>query len=111
MGVACAISKHISKDKEFAPLFVRLALWEYYFKKIAPLDSCFLRLNLPIIVPEVYRSHQEKIMTSKASNKSSAPMTQEAAQRIQSATAKANGGSVPKGSFAARATSSAAKRN
>ena len=50
-------------------------------------------------------------MTSKASNKSSAPMTQEAAQRIQSATAKANGGSVPKGSFAARATSSAAKRN
>lgn len=38
-------------------------------------------------------------------------MTPQAAQRIQSATAKANGGSVPKGSFAARATSSAAKNS
>lgn len=39
----------------------------------------------------------------------SKPMTQEAAARIQSATAKANGGSVPKGSFAAKASSIAAK--
>jgi hypothetical protein len=34
-------------------------------------------------------------------------MSKAAAARIQSATAKANGGSVPKGSFAARAQSSA----
>ena len=37
------------------------------------------------------------------------PMTATAAARIQSATAKANGGSVPKGSFAANAQSVAAK--
>lgn len=37
------------------------------------------------------------------------PMTRAAAARIQSATAKANGGKVPKGSFAAKATSVAAK--
>lgn len=39
----------------------------------------------------------------------STPMTKAAAARIQSATAKANGGVVPKGSFAAKATSAAAK--
>ncbi|MDP5029614.1 MAG: hypothetical protein NWQ54_00480 [Paraglaciecola sp.] len=39
----------------------------------------------------------------------STPMTKAAAARIQSATAKANGGVVPKGSFAAKATSTAAK--
>ncbi len=50
-------------------------------------------------------------MTSKANAKPSIPMTLEAAQRIQSATAKANGSSVPKGSFAARATSSATKNS
>lgn len=37
------------------------------------------------------------------------PMTGSAAARIQSATAKANGGAVAKGSFAARAQSAAAK--
>lgn len=37
------------------------------------------------------------------------PMTSEAAARIQSSVAKQNGGSIPKGSFAARAQSSAAK--
>jgi len=36
-------------------------------------------------------------------------MTPKAAAKIQSATAKANGGSVPKGSFAARAQRAAAK--
>ena len=36
------------------------------------------------------------------------PMTPAAAARIQSATAKANGGSVAKGSFAARAQHTAA---
>ena len=36
------------------------------------------------------------------------PMTPEAARRIQSKTAKANGGVVPKGSFAARAMAAAA---
>lgn len=35
-------------------------------------------------------------------------MSKAAASRIQSATAKANGGSVPKGSFATRAQSAAA---
>lgn len=39
----------------------------------------------------------------------STPMTKAAAARIQSATAKANGRIVPKGSFAAKATSVAAK--
>ncbi|RUM50012.1 MAG: hypothetical protein DSY47_02670 [Hydrogenothermus sp.] len=37
------------------------------------------------------------------------PMTPDAAERIQSATAKANGGVVPKGSFASKAQSAAAK--
>ncbi len=37
------------------------------------------------------------------------PMTPAAASRIQGATAKSNGGSVAKGSFAARAQSAAAK--
>ena len=37
------------------------------------------------------------------------PMTPADAARIQSAMAKANGGAVPKGSFAARAASAAAK--
>lgn len=36
------------------------------------------------------------------------PMTKAAASRIQSATAKQHGGSVPNGSFAARAQSAAA---
>ena len=39
------------------------------------------------------------------------PMTPKAAAKIQSATAKANGGSVPKGSFAARAQRAAAKNS
>jgi hypothetical protein len=50
-------------------------------------------------------------MTSKSNAKPSTPMTAQAAQRIQSATAKAMGGSVPKGSFAARATSTATKNS
>lgn len=36
-------------------------------------------------------------------------MTPKSASRIQSATAKQNGGSVPKGSFASRAQSTAAR--
>lgn len=40
---------------------------------------------------------------------SKSTMNKAAAARIQSATAKANGGTVPKGSFASRATSSANK--
>ncbi|MBU2115942.1 MAG: hypothetical protein KKE94_19435 [Gammaproteobacteria bacterium] len=40
---------------------------------------------------------------------SKTPMTSEAAARIQSTQAKQNGGSVAKGSFTARAQSSAAK--
>lgn len=40
-----------------------------------------------------------------------AKMTKAAARRIQSATAKSNGGKVPKGSFAARATRTAAKKS
>ena len=42
-------------------------------------------------------------------SKNKTPMTSGAAARIQSSTAKQNGGSVNKGSFAARATSAAAK--
>jgi hypothetical protein len=50
-------------------------------------------------------------MTTKKFTPSTAttPMTQTAASRIQSATAKANSGNVAKGSFAARAESAAAK--
>lgn len=43
-------------------------------------------------------------------SKATKPMTPAAASHIQSTTAKANGGSVSKNSFAARATS-AAQRN
>ena len=42
-------------------------------------------------------------------SKSTTPMTTKAASRIQSSTAKASGGKVAKGSFAARAQSAAAK--
>lgn len=50
-------------------------------------------------------------MTSKTSNPAapSTPMTQVAASRIQSATARTSGGTVAKGSFSARAQSAAAK--
>jgi hypothetical protein len=37
------------------------------------------------------------------------PMTKEAASRIQSTTAKSNGGEVPKSSFSSRASSAASK--
>jgi hypothetical protein len=54
---------------------------------------------------------RRKDMTSKTStpNAPTAPMTQSAASRIQAATARTNGGTVAKGSFAARAQSVAAK--
>lgn len=42
-------------------------------------------------------------------SKSTTPMTPKAAGRIQSSTAKAGSGNVSKGSFAARAQSTAAK--
>jgi len=42
-------------------------------------------------------------------SKSTTPMTQTAAARIQSTAAKTNGGKVTAGSFAARAMSAAAK--
>ena len=50
-------------------------------------------------------------MTAKTSTPSvpTTPMTRTAAARIQGATAKANGGVVSKGSFAARAQSVVAK--
>ena len=41
----------------------------------------------------------------------STKITPEAAARIQSATAKANGGTVSKGSFSSRASSAAAKNS
>lgn len=43
--------------------------------------------------------------------KGKTPMTPNAASRIQGATAKQNGGSVNKGSFAARASSAGAKNS
>ncbi|BCV46806.1 MULTISPECIES: hypothetical protein [Shewanella] len=43
--------------------------------------------------------------------KSKTPMTSQAAARIQSSTAKQNGGTVTKGSFSARAQSSAANNS
>jgi hypothetical protein len=45
------------------------------------------------------------------SNAKSTPMTPTAAARIQGAQAKANGGQVAKGSFAAKAQSAAAKNS
>jgi len=42
---------------------------------------------------------------------SKSKMTTSAAARVQAATAKSGNGSVPKGSFAARATSAAAKNS
>jgi len=52
-----------------------------------------------------------KKMSSKSTPRStsSTPMTASAAARIQSATAKSNGGAVSKGIFAARAQSTVAK--
>lgn len=44
-------------------------------------------------------------------SKTKTPMTTETAARIQSSTAKENGGKVSKGSFASRAQSSAAKNS
>lgn len=44
-------------------------------------------------------------------SKSKSSMTKAAAQRIQSSTAKANGGQTPKNSFAARAQKAAAKNS
>lgn len=44
-------------------------------------------------------------------SKNKTPMTSDAAVRIQRSTAKQNGGSVDKGSFAARATTAAAKNS
>ena len=41
----------------------------------------------------------------------STPMTQQAASRIQSSTAKSHGGSVPTGSFASRVQRAAAKNS
>jgi heptaprenylglyceryl phosphate synthase len=42
-------------------------------------------------------------MSNKSATKAPSPMTVKALSRIQSHTAKANGGGVPSGSFAARA--------
>jgi len=44
-------------------------------------------------------------------SKNKTSMTSDAAVRIQRSTAKQNGGSVDKGSFAARATTAAAKNS
>ncbi|QLE84041.1 hypothetical protein FLM48_02440 [Shewanella sp. Scap07] len=44
-------------------------------------------------------------------SKNKTPMTPQAAARIQGATAKQNGGSVAKGSFAAKAQSAAANNS
>lgn len=46
--------------------------------------------------------------TGSSGTPSPTPMTPEAAARIQSAAAQANGGQTPKGSFAGRAQSAAA---
>lgn len=48
-------------------------------------------------------------MSEKTASAPAVPMTAEAAARIQSATARAHGGQVKAGSFAARAQSAAAR--
>lgn len=53
---------------------------------------------------------RETQMATKPTPKPSTPMTKQASSRIQSATAKSNGGAVPKGSFSARAQSTVAVR-
>jgi hypothetical protein len=52
---------------------------------------------------------QQNNSNANATGAAKAPMTAEAAARIQSATAKANGGQVPANSFAARAQQAAAR--
>lgn len=69
-------------------------------------------MNSDYYVLIIYDSRNPK--SEKSRNKfliiyMSKKMTAAAASRIQSATAKSNGGKVSKGSFAARATSAAAK--
>jgi hypothetical protein len=55
------------------------------------------------------QKNKESGMSQQSSgSQSQTPMTQQGASRIQAATAKANGGQVAKGSFAARASSAAA---
>jgi hypothetical protein len=67
--------------------------------------------NVVLSCAPVGRIQNPKDNTMKTGNtggKSGTPMTQSAASRIQSATAKASGGQVQSGSFAARAQSAAA---
>jgi hypothetical protein len=64
------------------------------------------------VVPRLVLTYLKGMnMTTKTSTPPARPipMTAVAAARIQGATAKANGGAVTKGSFAARAQSAAAK--
>lgn len=60
----------------------------------------------------VLRKDSEDTMSKNTGSQGSkAPMTPPAAARVQSATAKVNGGQVAKGSFAARAQAAAAKNS
>jgi len=55
------------------------------------------------------RGQLKNHVKEKTMSKRKSPMTKAAAQRIQSATAKKNGGKTPKGSFGARAQSLVAR--
>lgn len=57
---------------------------------------------------KAFVTHSSEKTQGKSSGSSNTPMTPADASRIQSAAAKANGGKVPAGSFAARAQSAAA---
>lgn len=64
--------------------------------------------DVPILVLRQEKKMSSKKTTAGAGGMAVKPMTMKDAARIHSAEAKANGGSVPKGSFTARAERAAA---
>jgi len=67
------------------------------------LENSYIQTKKTFIISMPKNKKEEKMAKT--------PMTSKAASRIQSATAKANGGSVLKGSFASRAQRAAAKNS
>lgn len=63
--------------------------------------------NYPVVESFQHNFNSRRVLMS--NNKT--PMTPKSASRIQSSTAKQNGGQVAKGSFAARAASSSSKNS
>jgi hypothetical protein len=94
----------VHEDDIYLKLFMFLA-WAGSNKKTLQLPPCVFKQRL---LTCLCSNTQGEMNMSKAK---STPMTPSAAARIQGGQAKANGGQVAKGSFAARAQSAAAKNS